>query len=158
MIDPRAFSEARLVPRAPLPVISRRALRRCKDAMPPPKSCPYCQGAVELVNNSEIYGREFGDWPYVYRCAPCDAHVGLHPLTDLPLGTMANRLLRAARKVNKVYFVQLINKRRWGRSEAYVWLATALQIDPAECHWGMFDWETADKAGDLCLAALEGRR
>src|SRR5690606_31465936 len=96
-VDPRAYSEGKLVPPAPLPYISRQALHRVKDWMPPPSCCPYCGGPVRLVKNCEIYrGRAYGAWPYAYWCQPCDAFVGLHPETDLPLGTLADRELREA--------------------------------------------------------------
>lgn len=64
-IDPRANAPERIAARAPLPHISRRALKRVKNPLPAPTECRYCGGCVELVSNSEIYnGREYGEWPY----------------------------------------------------------------------------------------------
>ncbi|MFG8677889.1 zinc-finger-containing protein [Pseudomonas aeruginosa] len=88
MIDPRANSPEKLVPPAPLPHVSRGALKRIKHPQPIPTGCPHCGGLVRLVSNRVIYGREYGDWPYAYACTGtgCGAYVGLHPDTDVPLG------------------------------------------------------------------------
>ncbi|MFO6263407.1 hypothetical protein ACLBVP_35510, partial [Pseudomonas aeruginosa] len=63
MIDPRANSLEKLVPPAPLPHVSRGALKRIKHPQPIPSGCPHCGGLVRLVSNRVIYGREYGDWP-----------------------------------------------------------------------------------------------
>ncbi|MGU1892195.1 hypothetical protein ACSEO2_29510, partial [Pseudomonas aeruginosa] len=68
MIDPRANSLEKLVPPAPLPHVSRGALKRIKHPQPIPIGCPHCGGLVRLVSNRVIYGREYGDWPYAYAC------------------------------------------------------------------------------------------
>lgn len=153
-IDPRAFSPDKLPTTPPLPLISRKALKRVKDRVDPPTHCPYCGGPVALVNHAEIYGREYGEWPYAYRCQPCDAHVGLHRFTDIPLGSLANWELRQARKENKAHFKAVARRHRMQRNEAYAWLAEALGIPKSECHWGMFDVETARRAGVVCRQKL----
>lgn len=146
--DPRAFSKEKLVAPAPLPVISRRALRKVRDRLPPPTACPYCGGPVELVANDLIYGRKYGRWPYAYLCEPCDAYVGLHPVTDLPLGTLADAETRKARKRAKEPFMRLVDARFAGdRVAAYAWLAEQLRIDPRLCHFAMF-------SADRCAAVL----
>ncbi|MCU9949828.1 DUF3268 family zinc-finger domain-containing protein [Pseudomonas sp. PDM13] len=155
-IDPRANSAEKLVPPAPLPLVSRAALRRVRDAMPPPTACPYCEGPVALVCNSEIYGREFGAWPYAYRCVPCDAMVGLHPATDLPLGTLANKQLRAARATNKQLFHRVKDRFGFTRSQAYEWLALQMGIPKAECHFGWFDLARCAQAGAVCKEVRRG--
>lgn len=146
MLDPRSKSKERIVPPEPLPFVSRKALGRVKDWMAPPSECPYCDNPVELVNNSQIYTRSYGDWPYVYWCRPCDAYVGLHPQTDLPLGTLADAALRDARKQSKREFLRVSKKLGMGRSTAYTWLAQRMEIDKKLCHFGMFD-------GKQCLRA-----
>ena len=97
-IDDRAHLPFSIEAPAPLPHVSRRALANVRDALPIPKHCPHCGEDVALVENSVIYnGKTYGKWPYIYRCAPCDAYVGLHPHTDIPLGTLAKKPLRKAR-------------------------------------------------------------
>lgn len=146
-------------PPAPLPYVSRRALSRVKDAMPKPEACQYCGGRVELVNHAEIYGgREYGDWPYAYLCRGCGAYVGLHPHTDIPLGTLADKETREARKAVKPGFMRLVSSRFGGdRSAAYLWLACRMEIDARECHFGMFDVQRCREAMKIINQALTGR-
>lgn len=158
MIDPRANSPEKLVPTPPLPMISRGALRRVKDCLPVPCSCPYCGGPVTLTSNAAIYGSEYGRWPYVYLCKPCDAYVGLHPATDLPLGTLANAQLRNARKTSKSAFHALMERRDMKRGDAYAWLSGRMGIPKAEAHFGMFDLERCRAAYRVCMQALRGQQ
>lgn len=127
---------------------SRRATARVRNALPVPTVCPNCGGDVELVSNAMIYGREYGEWPWAYRCEDdaCDSYVGLHPFTGIPLGTLANAATRAARKQAKAAFNPLWEDKRMSRSEAYAWLAKSLGIETVEsCHIGWFDVETCKR-------------
>lgn len=153
-LDPRCNSTRRIQAPHPLPHVSRRALRRVKDWMAPPSSCPYCEGRVTLTTNNEVYGRLCGDWPYVYLCRVCDAYVGLHPDTDLPLGTLADRQLREARKRAKGLWQVISRARNWSRDQAYQWLAQAMGISRRECHFGHFDLDRAQQALKVCEEAL----
>lgn len=154
-MDPRIESEERIAPPAPLPHVSRRALKRVSDRMAPPTECRYCRGPVELVSNDQIYGgRLYGDWPYAYRCAPCDAHVGLHPNTDLPLGILADRPLRTAKAEAKQAWQRLSQIKGWKRGEAYSWLAEAMDIPRSECHFGHFVEFRSGFALGVCLKEL----
>lgn len=154
-IDPRADSAEKIDPPHPLPHVSRRALRRVTGHLAPPTACRYCGGEVELISNSAIYGRSYGNWPYLYLCRPCKAYVGLHPDTDLPLGTLADARTREARKVNKGAFHDLLRARNWKRTEGYAWLAERLGIPVEQCHWGWFDADRAELAGAICTEELE---
>lgn len=158
-VDPRSQSKSKLQAPAPLPHVSRRALARVRDRIDPPTCCHCCAGPVKLTNNSEIYnGHSFGDWPYVYRCTQCQAYVGLHPDTDLPLGLMAGRETIAARKEAKALFQRLVLcKHNRDRGAGYAWLAGAMGIPPSVCHFAMFDQDKAERAGRVCLMALGGR-
>lgn len=141
-IDPRANSAERLVAPAPLPHLSRKALKRVKNPLPAPMQCRYCGGSVHLVNNSEIYlGREYGEWPFAYLCSSCRAYVGLHPSTDIPLGTLADGHLRAARNRSKAAFHAYMKKSGLTRTLAYQWLAGRMGITVDECHFGWFEVE-----------------
>ncbi len=154
-IDPRANSPERLAAPSPLPHVSRRALKRVKDALPAPTHCRYCDGSVHLVNNSEIYnGRSYGDWPYAYLCSDCDAYVGLHPDTDVPLGTLADGGLRNARNKSKALFHKVKERRGLSRSLAYQWLAGKLGIPVSECHFGWFESEQCARVVFVCNADL----
>lgn len=117
-----------------------------------PITCPYCGSEVEICKNDKVYGKTYGDWPWIYRCKKdaCDTHVGMHPFTNIPLGTLANSPLRRARKESKEVF-----QRVWmqggskTRTEAYSWLAHLLDIPVASCHFGWFDIDTCHRAKKL---------
>ena len=137
---------------------SRRATQRVKDPLPIPTLCPYCGARVELKTHLEVYGAEYGEWPFMYACGGCKARVGLHPFTAIPLGTLADQETREARKRCKPAFTRLTEKREWSRHQAYAWLAEQLGIPLAGCHWGMFDVATCERAQHLCWQALSGKK
>lgn len=139
-IDPRANAPERITAPAPLPHVSRRALKRVKNPLPAPDNCRYCGHEVSLVRNSAIYnGRSYGDWPYAYLCQGCRAYVGLHPDTDIPLGTLADDRLRAARNHSKAKFHDHMKTVGLGRTAAYKWLAAQMGIEVGICHFGWFE-------------------
>jgi len=93
------------------------------------------------VNNSQIYGKEYGDWPWAYRCVGCEAYVGMHPKTYIPLGTLADAETRNARKLGKKPFETVWQSKHMTRSEAYRQLAAHMGISASECHFGLFSVE-----------------
>lgn len=125
---------------------SREALARVRDRLPVPTICRYCGGRVERAHHSEVYGREYGDWPWLYRCTQCDARVGMHRHTDIPLGTLANLATREARNASKQEFKQMQKELHMPTHHAYYALAEKLDIDRGSCHFGWFDI-------DMCVAA-----
>jgi hypothetical protein len=152
--DPRANSAERLVAPAPLPHVSRQALKRVKNPLPIPSTCHYCGGDVALVNNSSIYGRECGKWPFTYICTLCAAYVGLHPSTDIPLGTLASPALRRQRNTSKDLFHQVMKRCEFSRPLAYQWLAKAMGIPVSTCHFGWFDMARCEQAASICRNKL----
>lgn len=131
---------------------SRSATARVTNPIPQPTNCRHCNGKVELVNNSRIYGKSYGEWPYCFLCVGCGAYVGLHPFTAIPLGTLATAAIRDARKRAKTAFNPLWQARHMTRSDAYVWLAAKLGIaNVNECHIGWFDVPQCDQVIEACL-------
>lgn len=150
-VDPRHLSTTKLEPPHPLPYISRGALKRVKDRLDPPTRCHLCSNPVRLALNREIYGQDYGAWPFVYLCRGCGAYVGLHPETDLPLGTLADRPTREARKYAKNLFMPIVNKRfKRNRDAAYGWLAREMGIDKRLCHFALFTEDQAHRAARAC--------
>jgi len=152
--DARAFSERPIVPPPGLPFVSRKALQRIVAPLP---TFPICNcGKVSVIaNNSIIYDTPRGKWPYVYYCNSCGDSVGLHPSTDIPLGTLANAELLKMRNSCKSKFLQVCNivfPRR--RQHAYRWLAKELCIDEVACHWALFDSEMCKRARMACVIKL----
>lgn len=131
---------------------SRGATARVKEPLPAPAICHYCGLSVRIAGHSEIYGRNYGDWPWLYVCNGCGAYVGMHPFTDIPLGTLADAATRRARKNCKPAFDALWRNGEMTRSAAYEWLAAQLGIEKEACHFGWFDIETCERARNICLA------
>jgi hypothetical protein len=130
-------------------------VRMVTNPLPVPTVCPHCQGTVGLYNNRKVYnGREFGKWPYVYLCenVACGAHVGLHPETDIPLGTLATDAIRQARQIAKSSFNDLHEDGgpMASRTAAYEWLAAKMGIEVGTCHIGWFNEQQCDRVVELC--------
>lgn len=126
---------------------SKKATARVKNPLPAPTNCHLCSGSVRIGTHEEVYGRNFSEWPYVYLCECCGAYVGLHPFTAIPLGTLADKPTRDARKSCKLPFERIWKSGAMTRTEAYQWLARKMGIPVHECHFG---WFTAEQ----CRAAM----
>ncbi len=126
---------------------SKKAIARVKNPLPVPVACPHCAAAVRIATHAEIYhGRSYGEWPWAYLCEDCGAYVGMHPFTNIPLGTLATEEIRAARQSCKAPFERLYRGGAMSRTEAYKVLASALDIPVSECHFGWFDVAMCKKA------------
>ncbi|MDR9847053.1 zinc-finger-containing protein [Herbaspirillum huttiense] len=141
---------------------SRTATARVKNPLPAPTACPYCGKPVQIVGHEKVYGRAYSDWPWLYACngaeeGGCGAYVGLHPFTNIPLGTLADGPTREARKRAKSAFEPLYRHYRMDRSEAYAWLAKQLGIPTEECHVGWSDIAQCQRIEQICVAELRRR-
>lgn len=130
---------------------SRRALKLVKDRVEIPCICPYCQGLVSITHHQVIYsGKQYGEWPWVYACNDCDAYVGMHPFTNLPLGTLADSTTRKARSKAKAAFNRHWQSRGMNRKQGYIWLAEQLGIERQKCHIGWSDTEQCQRIIKIC--------
>lgn len=132
------------------------------------KICPYCEEKPEYVNSITVYGTSYG---MIYLCRGCDAYVGVHKGSDRPLGRLANKELREAKKKAHFYFDSLWkakiqigirnqSKLKKGkgyaiwrskcRTSAYRWLSKTMNIDFKYTHIGMFNIEQCNKVVELC--------
>lgn len=157
-LDPRVNSEEKIIPPAPLPFVSRRCLAKVTDWLPPPTHCRFCKRPVQLVNNSAVYGREYGDWPYMYRCAHCDAYVGLHPKTDLPLGTLATKEIRRSRTKSKEVFHAMLKELGIDRTAGYALVCEGLGMAPEVCHFGMMEIHQCEQVKHFCHHEIQKKR
>lgn len=106
-----------------------------KFELEPPSHCDACCSPnVSLTTNDRIYGRVHGNWPYVYFCDDCKAAVGCHPDTHIPLGRMADKTTRHIRAKVHESFDPIWRSGLMSRSDAYRWLAAALNIEYDLCH------------------------
>lgn len=71
------------------------------------------------------------------RFPACDSYVRIHPGTKIPMGTMANRELRALRNEAHHYFDQLYKKGHMSKKDAYQWLASILAAPMGQAHIGL---------------------
>lgn len=126
---------------------SRRATARVKDPIPVPTECRYCAGEVKVAHHDEVYGTAYGSWPWLYRCSDCDARVGMHPFTNIPLGTLADTELRARRIEVKRLFQMICETRRkrWDRTRGYQEMSQALGIPAKDTHFGLFEHKQLDE-------------
>jgi hypothetical protein len=141
---------------------SQKAIKRVKNPLPVPTECPYCKGKVGIAHHEYIYsGKSFGDWPWVYACddfEDCRSYVGIHPFTDIPLGTIADYETRQARKECKASFMNYCALTPKSRSGAYAALAAEMEIDEAECHFGWFSAEQCREAQSAALRLLDSKK
>lgn len=126
--------------------------------MQKPTICRYCGSPVVYTSNAEIYGREYGTGR-CYLCRNCGAFVGVHPGTDIPLGTLANEELREYRKEAHFWFDRIWKSptRITTRHKAYGWLALKMELPPEKTHIGMFEKEQCIRVVELVKQRFKER-
>lgn len=108
--------------------------------------CPYCGDVSILVKGDKIY-------PHLpklhhksfYLCSPCDAYVGCHPNTTVPLGRLANAELRKKKLLAHSVFDKLWKSGKMSRKDAYAILCEKMALNPNDCHIGMFTVQQCNK-------------
>jgi hypothetical protein len=123
------------------------------ESYPAPETCEYCGSPVIFGSNALIYGKEYGNGR-CYKCTGCDAYVGVHTGTRIPLGRLATKELRELKKRAHSLFDPLWKAGGLSRGAAYSKLAIDLGIPASECHFGWFDKPTLGRA----IRILEGER
>lgn len=114
--------------------------------------CPYCGSESKQVKGRDIYLRarnSYADKTF-YQCTPCDAYVGCHPSTDVPLGRLANAPLRKARNAAHAIFDLKWRSGNMKRKEAYAWLAEKLGLDRKDCHIALMEIEMCQRVVEVC--------
>ena len=112
--------------------------------------CNYCKKEAEWVQNSEVYGRLYGDKNHmIWLCRDCDAYVGCHKNTKKPLGSLANKELREWRRKAKEVFIQKLMDGNWNnkhkKAKAYRWLGATFNLPTSVRHFGLFSKEMCIK-------------
>ena len=92
-------------------------------------ACPYCGKPAEWVDNAERYGRRYGKSWMCWWCRGCDAYVGCHRNTRVPLGTMADANTRMWRTRAHAAIDPLWKGGHMSRSKMYDWLSERLGRD-----------------------------
>ena len=112
-----------------------------------PKICRYCGGKVRKGSASEIY--EKGDQA-IYICTNCNAYVKCHERTGLPMGKLANAVLRLKRRETHEVFDAFWKAQGWSRSVAYRWLSEQMQLPEAEAHIANFEMDECARVISIC--------
>ena len=100
--------------------------------------CPYC-GSHSVLRSADGIYRCNDKNTMLYVCSrypACDSYVRVHPGTKIPVGTMANRELRALRNEAHRNFDQLHKKGLMSKEDAYHWLASILAAPLGQAHIG----------------------
>lgn len=118
--------------------------------------CDYCDNPAQLVDSKIVYKQSHGKLWY---CEPCGAWVGCHRGTDVPLGRLANAMLRRWRIEAHATFdplwKELVTELKFTKAHArnlsYAWLAKKMGIPRHECHMGMFDVDQCREVIRICF-------
>ncbi|MDD2980956.1 MAG: zinc-finger-containing protein [Hespellia sp.] len=119
--------------------------------------CPYCGRPAVLRSASDVY-KDTKRIGYVYTCSnypACDAYVGTHPGTKIPLGTLANAELRKKRIQAHQTFDLLWKYQIFSRDDAYRWLAEKMGLPLQEAHIGHFSEFYCDQVVSVCKQVLQ---
>lgn len=113
--------------------------------------CSHCNRPTTLVTGREIYpSREDLHRKNFWHCPVCEAYVGCHGFTKVPLGTAANAELRALRSRAHRVFDPIWALGSKSRSSAYRWLSQQMQLESDECHIALFNVEQCLKVIEIC--------
>ena len=116
-------------------------------------NCPYCNGKAILVPASRVYSKKYKKKDKVWVCEnypKCNAYVGCHPGTEIPLGRLANEKLRNLKIEAHKQFDPIWKSGLMTRKQAYEWLADMLGILERDCHIGMFSPEMCNRVIRIC--------
>lgn len=120
-----------------------------------PPDC-YCGAHPVLSMTSEIvYGRDHGPVWICGRWPACESMIGCHPDSTIPLGTLATREVRAARKMAHGLFDRVFQSGRMTRAEAYRELAAVIDLPVRQTHIGMFTLGQCEHAAAWARAELQ---
>lgn len=121
--------------------------------------CDLCGQQAEAAGGSRLFPKIRRLHGHIFwQCVPCDARVGCHKGTNIPLGKLANAETRIARRQAHIAFDRLWKHEIMERNEAYKWLADQLGIHRKHCHIGLFDAQEANIARNLCIALFNSRQ
>lgn len=124
--------------------------------------CDYCMHPAQLVSGEEIHGDFFKD-KHFWLCVSCDAWTGVHPNSNFkPLGRLADKDLRGARKEANELFDKVVRKKMhqhqipfdYARFKVYRWLRQKLVIPIDQCRIGKFDLELCRQCVFACREKL----
>lgn len=122
--------------------------------------CPYCGGTAVLRDASYVYGEKSrGGQLYVCSHFPvCNSYVGVHPGTQIPKGTLANRELRQKRIQAHRIFDQIWIQGILSKDNAYRWMADKFCLNDSQAHIGQFSGYMCDQLIAEAMKVLQNNR
>ena len=124
-----------------------------------PYWCPFCRSSVSLIDSAKVFGCSYG---FIYLCdayPKCDARVGCHPRTIIPMGTLADKELRRWRSLAHRKFDPLWQSGVFpSRQAAYKWLSKAMELPLSRTHVAMFDKRQCQRAIALIESFVRGQQ
>lgn len=111
--------------------------------------CDYCGRPAKYVDSKTVYGRSYG---MLYLCECCNAYVGVHKGTNVPLGRLANAELRHWKRTAHAFFDPFwkVGQFKHQRNAAYRWLSEQMGLPQEKTHIGMFDVDQCKQVIDIC--------
>ena len=115
--------------------------------------CPYCGAQAMLRPAHVVHGNQAKQGQYLYVCnryPKCDAYVGVHAKSLLPLGTLANGDLRHKRILAHRAFEQLQRTCKMEKWQAYQWLQAKFSLRRDQAHIAKFSVYMCDQLIAAC--------
>lgn len=123
--------------------------------------CPYCGAQAVLRPAHVVHGDRAKAGQYLYVCAhypKCDAYVGVHAKSLLPLGTLANGDLRHKRILAHKAFDQFQKTCGMEKWQAYQWLQAKFSLRRDQAHIGKFSDYMCDQLITVCQEVEASRK
>lgn len=111
------------------------------------KICPYCKKETRIIDSIRVYKKK--SYGLISMCVPCGAYVGVHKDTIIPLGRVAKKDLREARKETHSYFDRIWKNGYMDRTDSYKWMSEQLNIPFEFTHIAMFSKVTCMRVSKL---------
>lgn len=122
-------------------------LKRCLEFT---NTCPFCGNKVLLEKSSKIYRDEkLTGETYICSAFPeCNSSVGTHPGSVVPLGCMANGVLKRQR-MRVHHMIEAVMSQGVKKNEIYKILSKEMNASRGTTHVGMFDSSMCGRACEI---------
>lgn len=123
--------------------------------------CPYCGSQATLHPADYVYGKSAIPGNLLYVCdryPACDAYVGAHQKTKLPMGSLANGDLRHKRIEAHRSFNWLWTSGLMTKSQAYRWMQAKLGLSDSQAHIAKFSAYMCDQLICICRDVQRNNR
>ena len=120
-----------------------------------PPTCPYCHCLASFYPDGGLVlpVRDIGP---VWLCRDCAAWIGCKPNTNVPLGRLADGILRRAKIEARKAFDPIWQTGRLSRREADKWLARQLRIKVSQCDFNLFNLGQCVRVIERCRGEHNG--